>query len=212
MQSRLAGLLDAAPRIAPARPALAARWLTTPIGAMLAVAGDAGLHLLDFAARAALSSEVAWLRERSGRAVAIGAHPHLDAIERELAEYFCGARRAFGVPLVLDGTPFEVRHWRALLRIPCGQTRSYRELAGQCGGSGSPRAVGRANGANRLSIVVPCHRVIGADGALVGYGGGLRRKRWLLDHERSIAGRAPPHRDLLAPRRNTTDPVEGSTA
>ena len=99
-------------------------------------------------------------------------------------EYFCGARRSFHLPLAPEGTPFQLRVWQALSTIPYGETLSYGELARRLGVSGGARAVGLANGANPLPIVVPCHRVIGASGSLTGYGGGLERKTWLIDHER----------------------------
>ena len=105
------------------------------------------------------------------------------AAGEQLDQYFAGERRDFDLPLDLRGTPFQRRVWQALLTIPYGETRSYGEIAAQIGRPDRPRAVGAANGRNPVSIVVPCHRVIGSDGSLTGYGGGLARKRWLLDHE-----------------------------
>ena len=102
----------------------------------------------------------------------------------QLAAYFAGERHAFDLPLDPDGTPFQQRVWRALLAIPYGETRTYGELARALGRPAASRAVGAANGRNPLSIVVPCHRVIAASGALTGYAGGLPAKRWRLDHER----------------------------
>jgi methylated-DNA-[protein]-cysteine S-methyltransferase len=102
---------------------------------------------------------------------------------RQLEEYFAGNRRVFDLPLHLDGTEFQLRVWRALTEIPYGETRSYGELAQYIGNPNASRAVGLANGRNPISILVPCHRVIGADGSLTGYGGGLPRKQWLLAHE-----------------------------
>ncbi len=106
-------------------------------------------------------------------------------VARELDEYFAGERTDFDVPLHQHGTDFELRVWDALRRIPYGETRSYGDLARELGTS-SARAVGRANGRNQISIIVPCHRVIGADGSLTGYAGGLEAKRSLLDHERGV--------------------------
>src|SRR5580698_11023853 len=103
---------------------------------------------------------------------------------RQLAEYFEGARREFDLPLRLDGTDFQKRAWRNLMEIPYGRTRSYGEQAERIGNPKASRAVGLANGRNPIPIVVPCHRVIGADGSLTGFGGGIARKRWLLAHER----------------------------
>jgi O-6-methylguanine DNA methyltransferase len=111
----------------------------------------------------------------------------LDAAARQLTAYFAGDLRAFDLPLAPSGTPFQQRVWRALLEIPFGRTQSYSELAALIGAPGAARAVGLANGRNPLAIIVPCHRVIGAGGGLVGYGGGLERKRWLLDFEAGIA-------------------------
>jgi AraC family transcriptional regulator of adaptative response/methylated-DNA-[protein]-cysteine methyltransferase len=137
---------------------LVASWIETPLGPMLAIAGDEGLELLEFVDRRAL--------------------------ETELREYFAGTRRTFDVPLRLQGSPFQIKAWQALCAIPYGETRSYADMARSVGSPGAVRAIGRANGQNRLCIVIPCHRVIQADGSLCGYGGGRWRKQWLLDHER----------------------------
>jgi methylated-DNA-[protein]-cysteine S-methyltransferase len=104
-------------------------------------------------------------------------------VSEQLAEYFAGRRTDFDVPVAMTGSPFEVRAWRALQEIPYGETISYGEQARRTGDGAKPRAVGSANGRNPVSIIVPCHRVIGADGSLTGYGGGLERKRFLLDLE-----------------------------
>jgi methylated-DNA-[protein]-cysteine S-methyltransferase len=116
-----------------------------------------------------------WVEDASGG-------PLPDAA-RQLREYFVGARREFDLPLNLKGTEFQTRVWRLLTRIAYGETCSYGDLARRLDSPGASRAVGLANGRNPISIVVPCHRVIGADGSLTGYGGGLERKRWLLAHE-----------------------------
>lgn len=110
--------------------------------------------------------------------------------ERQLRAYFAGALRSFDLPLAARGTPFQQRTWTALRAIPFGERCSYAALAAAIGAPRAVRAVGGANGRNPLSIVVPCHRVIGSDGSLTGYGGGEDRKRWLLAHELRIAGRA----------------------
>jgi methylated-DNA-[protein]-cysteine S-methyltransferase len=125
-------------------------------------------------------------REAGGLATDPGA---LGPVRRQLEEYFRGERRVFDLPLDLRGTPFQLRVWAELLRIPYGVTISYGELARRLGNPNLTRAVGAANGANPISIVVPCHRVIGADGSLVGYGGGLPAKRGLLALERPESGR-----------------------
>lgn len=115
-------------------------------------------------------------------------HPVLDEARRQLEAYFSGARREFDLPLQLRGTPFQQRVWRALLEIPYGETRNYGQIACRIGAPGAARAVGGANRANPLAIVVPCHRVIAADGSLGGYGPGLHRKQHLLDLEQRAAG------------------------
>ena len=102
---------------------------------------------------------------------------------RQLSAYFDGSLRVFSVPLAFEGTPFQRSVWQALLTIPYGETRTYGEIARQIGNPAAVRAVGAANGRNPISIIVPCHRVIGADGSLTGYGGGVEAKRWLLGHE-----------------------------
>lgn len=116
------------------------------------------------------------------------AHEPFASAAAQLAEYFAGRRTAFDLPLAPAGTPFQLRVWAALRTIPYGQTVSYGQLASQIGSPAASRAVGLANGRNPISVVVPCHRVIGADGSLTGYGGGLHRKQFLLDLERAIAG------------------------
>lgn len=167
---------------------LAARWLETPIGAMLAVADDAGVRLLEFAERRALPKEIARLKRLSGP-MAFGDHPMLDRLAAQLAAYFAGERIAFDLPLAQPGSAFAARVWVALREIPLGRTTSYGALAATLDRPEAVRAVAGANGANQIAILVPCHRVLGADGALTGYGGKLWRKRWLLDHERRVAAK-----------------------
>ena len=168
------------------RPILTSR-LPTPLGPMVAGATDDGLCLLEFADRRMLETQLARLRRHLGVAIVPGAHPLLDRTARALEAYFAGERDAFDVPLVRPGTPFQRAVWDALDASPYGATIAYDDLARELGRPGAQRAVGRANGDNRLAIVVPCHRVVRADGTLSGYGGGLWRKRWLIDHERAHA-------------------------
>ncbi len=153
---------------------LGARVLPTPLGPMLARASETGLVELEFD-RSPVSGELD---------ADIGA-AHLDSIAHEIDAYFAGSLQAFRTSLDLRGTPFQVRVWRALLDIPFGQTRSYSQLARALGSPDAVRAVAAANGANRIAIVVPCHRVVGSDGSLTGYASGLHRKEWLLRHEGS---------------------------
>ena len=161
---------------------VATKRLDTPLGPMVAGATDDGICLLEFSDRPLLPTQLARVEQRLG-APAPGSHPHLDRLDAQLAEYFAGTRHDFDFPLVLAGTGFQERVWGRLLEIPYGRTISYDELARRAGSPGGSRAAGRANGDNRIAIVVPCHRVIRANGDLGGYGGGLSRKRRLLDLE-----------------------------
>jgi AraC family transcriptional regulator of adaptative response/methylated-DNA-[protein]-cysteine methyltransferase len=167
---------------------LRARWIDTPLGAMLALAGDRGLVLLEFVERRGLERELERVRRRlRGGAVVPGDHPVLGLVEDQLRRYFEGTLREFTLPLDLRGSAFEKAVWEALCRIPYGQTRSYAQTAEEIGHPGASRAVGRANGANQVAIVVPCHRVVRADGSLCGYGGGMWRKQRLLELEGAAA-------------------------
>ena len=163
-------------------PPLVTTRLETPVGEMVAVTDDHGLHLFEFSDRTALPTEMRRIQKRFGDVTA-GTTSTSDELVRQLAEYFAGTRTRFEMRIVQRGTPFTARVWAALVEIPCGETRSYGELAVHIGAPTAVRAVARANGANTVAILVPCHRVIGADGSLTGYGGKLWRKRWLLDHE-----------------------------
>jgi AraC family transcriptional regulator of adaptative response/methylated-DNA-[protein]-cysteine methyltransferase len=171
---------------------LTAAWIETPLGPMLAIASDAGLELLEFVDRRALETELRELRKtlRSGQvAVVPGDHPILHRTAAQLGEYFAGGRHDFDLPLAQHGSAFQMSVWRALCEIPYGETRSYSDMARRVGSPAAVRAIGRVNGQNRIAIVVPCHRVIRADGSLCGYGGGRWRKQWLLDHERDSGAR-----------------------
>ena len=163
---------------------LTAAWIETPLGPMLAIAGDGGLELLEFVDRRGLETELREIGRTLKGAVVPGEHPILTKTADQLREYFAGTRRAFDIPLKLQGSPFQLAAWRALVEIPYGETRSYSDMARRVGSPNAVRAIGRVNGQNRIAVVVPCHRVIRADGSLCGYGGGKWRKQWLLDHER----------------------------
>jgi methylated-DNA-[protein]-cysteine S-methyltransferase len=145
--------------------------MNSPVGELVLVGDETALRGLHFAHRSPRLTEL-----RSARAP-------FAAAREQLEQYFAGERRAFDLPLELEGPAFHRRVWEALLTIPYGETRSYGHIAAQVGDPGAARAVGFANGRNPIAIVVPCHRVIGADGSLTGYGGGLPRKRTLLDLE-----------------------------
>jgi methylated-DNA-[protein]-cysteine S-methyltransferase len=157
--------VDAQPPVTPGAPAGAAS--AGPAGAAVAVPTGSGVG-------------------DDGRVGPAQAEEHLDRAEAQLAEYFAGTRRTFDLALDPAGTDFQLRAWNALRSIPFGQTMSYGEQAAELGEPGAARAVGAANGRNPLSIVVPCHRVIAASGALTGFAGGLDTKAWLLEHERAV--------------------------
>ena len=162
--------------------------LLSPLGPLLAGATEEGVCLLEFADNPALEGRMARLAARMGAQFLVGRTPLLDQLEEQVEAYFGGRRRTFDVPLVMPGTPFQRRVWAALLEIPYGATRSYRQQAGVLGVPRGARAVARANGCNTLAILVPCHRVIAADGGVAGYSGGTWRKRYLIDLERAHAG------------------------
>jgi methylated-DNA-[protein]-cysteine S-methyltransferase len=151
--------------------------LDTPVGRLTLVASAAGLR------------EV-WFPDADTHRPGLDdpTHPVLAVAARQLGEYFAGARQEFDVPLDPQGTPFQLAAWRGLTTIPFGETVSYGEQAARIGLAGKARAIGAANGRNPLPIVVPCHRVVGSDGSLVGFGGGLETKAWLLHHERQVLG------------------------
>jgi AraC family transcriptional regulator of adaptative response/methylated-DNA-[protein]-cysteine methyltransferase len=171
---------------------LVAGWIETPLGPMLAIAGNDGLELLEFVDRRALERELQELRRKLGGAIVPGDHPILRQTAAELREYFNGGRRRFDIPLKQRGSAFQRGVWRALCDIPYGTTRSYADMARAVGSPSAVRAIGMVNGQNPMAIVVPCHRVIRSDGSLCGYGGGRWRKQWLLDHERKSLARIAP--------------------
>lgn len=185
------GFRDAFSRIMGTAPAkagnyniLKAAWLDTPLGPMIAIANEEHLYLLEFVDRRGLEREIERLRTRTNAAVVPGNTEPIKSIERELKQYFDGTLQAFKTPVALLGSPFQLRIWAELLKIPKGETRSYLTLACAIGRPSAFRAVARANGANQLAILIPCHRVINTNGELGGYGGGINRKKWLLTHER----------------------------
>jgi AraC family transcriptional regulator, regulatory protein of adaptative response / methylated-DNA-[protein]-cysteine methyltransferase len=158
--------------------------LLTPLGPMLAGATGEGICLLEFTDRRMLETQIARLKKYMKAEVAPGSSRFFKTLDEQLKEYFEGKRKDFDLPLVLPGTDFQRQVWQVLQTIPYGKTRSYREQAEAIGNPAAVRAVAKANGDNRISIIIPCHRVIGSDGKLTGYGGGLWRKEWLLAHEK----------------------------
>jgi AraC family transcriptional regulator, regulatory protein of adaptative response / methylated-DNA-[protein]-cysteine methyltransferase len=160
--------------------------IESPLGPLVAGAVDDGICLLEFGDRRAIEAQAEALRAGTGFPSAFSPHPLLERLEAELAEYFAGRRRDFDLPIVEPGTPFQERVWIALREIPYGETRSYADLARAVGNLKAVRAVAQANGRNRIAILVPCHRVIGADGGIGGYSGGLWRKKRLLEIEAGV--------------------------
>lgn len=186
------GFRDAFSRIMGAAPAqlgnqqiLKASWLDTRLGPMIAIADEQALYLLEFIDRRGLEREIERLRRKTKSAVIPGSTPPIDSIERELRDYFEGKLTEFKTPVKLIGSPFQKKVWEQLREIPPGQTTSYGDIASAIGKPSAYRAVAQANGANQVAIVIPCHRVINSNGELGGYGGGISRKQWLLDHEKN---------------------------
>jgi AraC family transcriptional regulator of adaptative response/methylated-DNA-[protein]-cysteine methyltransferase len=134
-----------------------------------------------------LETELKTLAKKLNAIIIQGSHLHFDELRKQLFEYFEGKRKEFTVPLFTPGTEFQLSVWNSLLKIPYGSTCSYKQQAAKLNNPEAIRAVANANGMNRISILIPCHRVIGENGNLTGYGGGLWRKKWLLDHEKSIS-------------------------
>jgi AraC family transcriptional regulator of adaptative response/methylated-DNA-[protein]-cysteine methyltransferase len=161
--------------------------VATPIGSMVMGVSDRGLCLLEFAERRMLETQLKRLRQHMGRVFLPGDHPLMKQVKDELDAYFDGSLRKFSVPLHSPGTAFQESVWAALRKVPYGELCSYGDIAKQIGQASAVRAVGRANGDNRIAIIIPCHRIVGADGELTGYGGGLWRKEYLLAMEQAQA-------------------------
>jgi len=167
------------------KPMLHSTTHPTPVGELTLVASDHGLRAVVWPTSSLKRARV------SGRPHRNPDHPILQTTARQLDEYFAGERTTFDIPLDLDGTRFQVAAWRSLAQIPFGSTTTYGHQAAGLGIPTAARAIGAANGANPVCIVLPCHRVIGSDGSLTGFGGGLPVKRWLLDHEARVLTNFP---------------------
>ncbi|MBS1986905.1 methylated-DNA--[protein]-cysteine S-methyltransferase [Candidatus Dependentiae bacterium] len=161
--------------------------LETALGSMLVIADDNALYLVDFIDDSKLEQKVKRLKKQLNATIITGRTPVIDLFEQELMLYSAGRLQLFKTPVVLLGTPFQQKVWQALQKIPFGQTCSYAQLAQVVGKTTAWRAVAQANSANRLPIIIPCHRVINTNGALGGYSSGLARKVWLLKHEKESA-------------------------
>lgn len=158
--------------------------ISTPIGKLTACATNEGICLLEFDERDDLKKQFRNLTTVLGGKIVPGINNHLLKLQEQIDRYFRWQLENFELPLVFTGTVFQERVWHALLNIPYGKTKTYLSLTKQLGDENAIRAVAAANGANKMAIIVPCHRVIGSDGKLVGYAGGLWRKEWLLNHEK----------------------------
>ncbi len=187
------GFRDAFSRIMGAAPSkigsdkvLKASWIDTKLGPMLAISDEKALYLLEFVDRRGLEREIERLRIRTKSAIIPGSTGPIRSIEKELKHYFEGSLHQFKTPILPLGSPFQKQVWEELQRIPTGETRSYSDIARGVKRPTAFRAVAQANGANQLAIIIPCHRVINADGKVGGYGGGCIRKQWLLDHEKKF--------------------------
>ena len=163
--------------------------IDTPVGKMRIGASDDGICLFDFQYRKSIDSIMNRIENITGDKFADGDHPHFSLLEQQISEYFSGTRKEFDLPLHPVGTPFQKSVWDGLVKIPYGETRSYKQQSVFLGNEKAIRAVATANGENGIAIIIPCHRVIGSNGSLVGYGGGLQRKKWLLEHERKHSGK-----------------------
>ncbi len=158
--------------------------ILTPLGPMIACSVNEGICLLEFADRRMLETQLSRIQKKLKTPFSAENGPHFERLNKELKAYFDGSLKLFSVPLAIPGTPFQVKVWEVLKSIPYGETRSYKEQAIAIDNPKAVRAVARANGDNRIAIIIPCHRVIGSDGKLVGYGGELWRKEYLLELER----------------------------
>jgi len=160
----------------------------TPLGELDILAVDRGICLIEFDVRTDLNDEITSLEKHFEATVSFGENRHTLEIKRQLREYFDGKRKVFSVPTVLVGTDFQTKVWNELKKVPYGATRTYKEQSLALGDLKAIRAVAKANGSNKIAIVIPCHRIIGTDGKLTGYAGGIDRKRYLLNLERKEAG------------------------
>jgi len=157
--------------------------LVTPVGNMIVGANEAGIYLFDFQYRKAFDAIQSRISTYTQQPFLAGDPPYFKDLEQQIGEYFNGTRTVFDLPLQLAGSPFQVKVWEGLLAIPYGEVRSYKQQSIVLGDEKAIRAVATANGANGLAILVPCHRIIGTNGSLTGYAGGLDKKKYLLQHE-----------------------------
>lgn len=187
-------IMGASPTLLGHRNILKVAWLDTKLGPMIAIANEDALYLLEFVDRRGLEREIELLRQKTKSSIIPGHTRPIALIESELKRYFDGALREFKTSLFFFGSPFQKRVWEELKKIPFSETRSYADIAAAIGKPTSFHAVAQANGANQFAIVIPCPRVINTNGDLGGYGGGLTRKKWLINHEKQATCR-PKHNE-----------------
>ncbi|PCI75155.1 hypothetical protein COB21_05980 [Candidatus Aerophobetes bacterium] len=166
---------------------LKASWLDTPLDPMLAISDSNGLYLLEFVGRKGLQQAIEKLCKEKAATIIFGEPEPMKLIRKELAAYFAGTLKKFETPVHIRGSVFQRKVWQELLNVPYGETKSYLEQAEAIGNKKAVRAVAGANAANRFGIMIPCHRIINTSGELGGYGGGITRKKWLLEHESKMA-------------------------
>ena len=177
-------IIGTAPSFLEQAKTLKASLLDTPLGPMIAISDEKALYLLEFVDRRGLEREVEGLRLKTKSVIIPGHTQVIHSIEQELKLYFEGELNTFNTPLISIGSPFQKQVWNELKKIPSGTTCSYADLAKAIGNPNAFRAVAQANGANQFALIIPCHRVINANGELGGYSGGLSRKVWLINHEK----------------------------
>lgn len=183
---RFKTIFGVSPKFSKTQKIVTLKRLETPLGTMVACATLEGICMLEFSDRKALPTELKQISSFFNATIVQGENPHFLVLEQELEEYFKGELKDFTVPLAPVGTDFQKKVWEVLRSIPYGTTRTYQEQANILGNGKAVRAVANANGLNKISIIIPCHRVIGSDGKLTGYGGGIWRKQKLLELEKSI--------------------------
>jgi len=158
--------------------------IETPLGTMIAIADEHALYLLDFIDRKNAERQLGLILTKTNAIIVPGSNAVLDSITQELTDYFAGKLTSFTTPIQFTGSPFQHGAWNMLTTVPYGQTRTYLQEAVILGNKNACRAVARANSTNNLAIIVPCHRIIGSNGKLTGYAGGVDRKEWLINHEK----------------------------
>lgn len=181
------------------RSLITLRQFSTPLGPMYAGVSETGLCLLEFTDRKMIDAQIEQLQKTMNASFIVGRNALLDRVEQQINEYFNGERRSFDIPLDIRGTDFQKQAWDALLKIPYGEIRSYQQQADRIGKPNAVRAVASANAKNHIAIVIPCHRVIAKDGGLAGFGGGIWRKRFLLDLEGALQQQEQPRQQELLP-------------